>query len=78
MLDQVSSLRECSISAGILTGHAAVSEQFTVESCIIERYSSCPEAIIGMERWREASLKAPLSECIVAVAVDEAHCVSKW
>ena len=40
MLDQVSSLRERGVSAGILTGHAAVSEQFTVKSCSIDRYST--------------------------------------
>ena len=81
MIDQVSSLRERGVSAGILSGHAAVSEQFIVNSSSIDKYSflfSCPEAIIGVERWRETLLKAPLSERIVAVAVDEAHCVSKW
>ena len=36
-----------------------------------------PEALIS-SRWRE-SLENPLfSDRVVAVVVDEAHCVSKW
>ena len=36
------------------------------------------EAIVGCEKWRELLLRPPLSERIVAVAIDKAHCVSKW
>ena len=35
-----------------------------------------PEAVIGMPEWRDVLLSAP--HRVVAVAVDEAHCVSKW
>ena len=81
MIDQVTSLQERGVTAGILSGHSAVSEQLTVRAGSIDEYSllfSCPEAIVGVERCREMLLNAPLSERIVAVAVDEAHCVSKW
>ena len=37
-----------------------------------------PEAVIGATKWREKLLDFPLTERIVAVAVDEVHCVSKW
>ena len=37
-----------------------------------------PEAIVRVEKWKEILQTSPLSEKIVAVAVDEAHCVSKW
>ena len=37
-----------------------------------------PEAIVGVERWREKFIQPPLSDTVAAVAVDEAHCVSKW
>ena len=37
-----------------------------------------PEAIVGSERWRQLLLGDPLYQRIVAVAVDEAHCVYKW
>ncbi len=49
----------------------------------IDKYKvvfTAPEAVIGVERWRSL-LSTPsekFSERIVTVAVDEAHCVSKW
>ena len=36
-----------------------------------------PEALVG-SRWREAIEKPVISDRIVTVVVDEAHCVSKW
>ena len=40
-------------------------------------YSS-PEALCGTEEWKHLLLDPPLCDTIVAVAVDEAHCVYKW
>ena len=37
-----------------------------------------PEAILGREDWKQLLLNPPLSNTIVAVVVDEAHCVYKW
>ena len=37
-----------------------------------------PEAVVLVERWRELLTDSVLHSRIVAVAVDEAHCVSKW
>ena len=39
---------------------------------------TAPEAIVGVEKWRAVLLNPPLSKRVVAVAIDEAHCVSKW
>ena len=39
---------------------------------------SSPETIVGSQEWREKYTEFPLNERIVAIAVDEAHCVSKW
>ena len=40
---------------------------------------SAPEAILGSDTlWRQLLVSPPLSETVVAVAVDEAHCVFKW
>ena len=40
---------------------------------------SAPEAILGTDTlWRQLLVCPPLSVSIVAVAVDEAHCVFKW
>jgi RecQ family ATP-dependent DNA helicase len=82
MIDQVSSLRQRGVTAGILSGHPGVSSELLIgRASDIGKYRflfSAPEAIIGVDKWREVLLSAPLSHRIVAVAVDEAHCVSKW
>ena len=40
---------------------------------------SAPEAIFGSDyTWRQLLVCPPLSDTVVAVAVDEAHCVFKW
>ena len=81
MIDQVTSLKERGMTADILSGHSAVNAEFTVTPSRINEYSfvfSCPEAIICVGKQREMLMNASLSERIVAVAVDEAHCVSKW
>ena len=40
-------------------------------------YSS-PQAVIGRQRWREMLLNPPYCDNIAAIAIVEAHCVSKW
>lgn len=84
MVDQVASLRSRGVSAAIIGYSSAVTDQkllATVKDVAAGKYSllfSAPEAIIGVEKWREIVQIPPLSERIVAVAVAEAHCVSKW
>lgn len=39
---------------------------------------AAPEAIICVSRWRDVLLNPPYCNSVVAVVVDEAHCVSKW
>lgn len=38
---------------------------------------SAPEALL-VDQWKQLILSPPLSHSIVAIAVDEAHCVFKW
>lgn len=84
MVDQVASLWSRGVSAAIIGYSSAVTDQkllATVKDVAAGKYSllfSAPEAIIGVEKWREIVQIPPLSERIVVVAVDEAHCVSKW
>ena len=72
------------MTAAILSGHPGVAIELQASSvpdvCAI-KFSllyAAPEAIISVEKWRTVLLNPPLSERIVAVAIDEAHCVSKW
>ncbi len=39
---------------------------------------SAPEAILDREAWKHLLVQRPLCDTMVAVAVDEAHCVYKW
>ena len=83
MVDQVSSIQDRHVAAGILSGNKGVDKKFHAsakdicEGCYRLLYSA-PEAILGSEQWKELLLLPPLSRSVVAVAVDEAHCVYKW
>ena len=83
MVDQVSSLQICHVVAGILSGKKGVDKKFLASVKDISEGSyrllySAPEAILGSEQWKELLILPPLSRSVVAVAVDEAHCVYKW
>lgn len=84
MSDQVTSLRKRGVSAGIISSGDRVDKTLVAPEqtlLIPGKYSilfSSPEAIIGVSKWRDLLLSFPLSERVVAVAVDEVHCVSKW
>ena len=69
------------VAAGIFGGHSAASDGYTAAVSHIHQYRilfCAPEAAICAGRWREMVSNNQLSECIIAVAVDEAHCVFKW
>ena len=38
---------------------------------------SVPEAVFG-HKWRDSIENPDVSDRIVAIVIDEAHCVSKW
>ena len=84
MADKVISLKNRGVCASILnSGHRMIdaSVQANEQELIPGKYSilfSSPEAVIGFSKWRNLLLSLPLNERIVAVAVDEVHCVSKW
>ena len=88
MVDQVTSLRSAGIGAAILRGAGfpsggRLTDKLLVDERDIERRKfsllfGTPEAIFESERWRELLLGDPLHQQVVAVAVDEAHCVHKW
>ena len=84
MTDQVTSLRSRGVSAAILSRGEGVNKELLATDSMLYipgKFSllfSAPEAIIGSEKWRECLLQFPLNECIVALAVDEAHCVGTF
>ena len=68
MVDQVSSLRS---RGAILSGNAGVDKQYLASEADIK--SGCFRLL-----WKQCLLEPPLCHTVVAVAVDEAHCVYKW
>ena len=82
MIDQVVSLKKRGVSAAILSGHEGIDKSLLASDSDLDlpgKYSlvfSAPEAVVGSAKWREKLLTSPLHDRIVAV--DEAHCVSKW
>ncbi len=71
------------VSAGVLSGNNTVDKRFLaseaqVKSGHFRLLYSCPEAIVGNDRWKQLLLEPHLCNTVVAVAVDEAHCVFKW
>ena len=84
MVDQVSSLRKRGVSSAILNGHEGIDPSLLASENDFSKHGkyslvfAAPEAIIGSEKWRKIMLTAPLMQNVVAMAVDEVHCVSKW
>ena len=81
LVDQVSSLISRGVSAAIMSSRREIDKKLLVSEQRIGTYSllfAAPEAVLGERKWKEKLSEAPLHNHVVAVAVDEAHCVSKW
>ena len=84
MVDQVRSLRQSGVRAAILTtstDRCRVPDKTLIVTDGDHESTSilfcAPEAILGT-KWRESLQSPAVLDRIVAVAIDEAHCVSKW
>lgn len=81
MIDQVMSLKKRGVCAAIMSDHKRVDQSVLLCEKDIDKYHlifTAPEAVIKVERWRQLLSEPSVSRRIVAIAVDEAHCVSKW
>ena len=83
MVNQVSSLREVGIGAAILSSNkgihtSLVSTSKGIQAGVYRLLFSAPEAIVDSECWREMLLEEPLCHQVVAVVINEAHCMYKW
>ena len=83
MVDQVSSLQSRGVSAAIFSGNAGVDQKLVAsdKDVCAGKYRllfTAPEAIVGSSKWKQLLLETPLRNQVVALVVDEAHCVYKW
>ena len=81
MVDQVCSLRTRGVKAAIISGGAGgFDEDFIAKDKDLEECSllfGAPEAFLR-SKWRDTMEKPCISQRIVAVVIDEAHCVTMW
>lgn len=80
MIDQVKSLRCREVQSSIITSGRNLAKPFmaTESSMCTDSLLFCtPEALVS-RKWREILDVPAVSDRIVAIVVDEAHCVSKW
>lgn len=83
MVDQTRKLKDSGVPASILSGNTGVDKELLVSDrgIVCGQYRllfSAPEALLNSDRWRHMLIQPPLCHQVVAVAVDEAHCVYKW
>ena len=78
MVDQVKSLRKRNVKAAIISsGAGGVDKQLLATEDDRSLLYGAPEAILT-PRWRDTLEKESLNCRVVAVVIDEAHCVSSW
>jgi ATP-dependent DNA helicase RecQ len=80
MIDQVRSLKSRGVKAAIMSSASGAEKGLLAtdeDLCNSSLLFCAPEAIV-LGKWREALEKPELSGRVVAVIIDEAHCVSKW
>ena len=84
MVDQVSSLRSRGVCATVLSSQGSIEKSLLATKGDLSnpgQFSllfAAPEALISVEKWRTRFLQPPLCDRVVAIAVDEAHCLSRW
>ena len=81
MVDQVTSLRLRSVKCSIVTSSSGGIDSdllATEGSLVSDSLLFCtPEALVR-SKWRNSIENTTVSKRIVALVIDEAHCVSKW
>jgi len=80
MVDQVQVMRSRGVKASIVSTSRGVPKAYLASETTLgsDSFLFCaPEALV-VSRWRDALENSSFSERVVAIVVDEAHCISKW
>ena len=81
MKDQVASFEKRGISAALVTSDCDTESEKMKTGVVEGRYPLVfisPEQLIGRERFRSMCQNECYLEKLVALVIDEAHCVKKW
>lgn len=76
--DQVKSLQKKGIKASFIgSGQEEANFQQIIKGEMNIVYSS-PEAMLANDQWRDMVCSVIYQQSVIAVAVDEAHCITHW
>ena len=78
MKDQVKVFRSKGLPAGYVGEGSSHEMKLGVLSGAFQLVSFSPEAILNQKRWRYLLRQEPYVSHLMALVVDEAHCVIKW
>jgi len=78
MHDQVSKLVAKSVQAVYISDATSNRVHEDILDGRVTHVFGSPEAFVGSKKWRTMFLDKALSKRVVAIAIDEAHCIVKW
>ena len=78
MEDQVASYSAKGIKAAFIDYESDVDKKAAVSEGAYQLVLFSPEGLISNRRWRHMLREQPYASRLVALVIDEAHCVKKW
>ena len=78
MEDQVASYSAKGLKSTFIDSESDSDTKQSVSDGVYQIVLFSPEALISNRRWRNMLREEPYSSSLVALIVDEAHCVKKW
>lgn len=75
MRDQVTSLKSKGVKATYLGSHCSAEEKSAIVGGEFSHLFTSPETILQVPEWRKNLLS---TGNLIAIAIDEAHCIVKW
>ena len=77
-MDQVAALRDKGFKASLCVSHR--DRVLESDPCVLQSVYifASPEGLRGTDHWRKTILSDAFQENILALVIDEAHCVAKW
>ena len=78
MEDQVASYSAKGIKAAFIDSESDMDKKASVTEGAYQLVLFSPEALISNRKWRHMLREQPYASRLVALVIDEAHCVKKW